>query len=220
MIHPDTEVRFISDEVGYGVVVTRPIPRGTVLWIRCLLDLNFTPDQAAALPEPYQQVLAKYAYIEPTGNYVLCWDGGRYVNHSCDPAMLGVGRDFEVAVRDLVPGDQVTCEYGSLNLTGRLACHCGAATCRGSIGGEDVLHLWQGWDRTVAESLAAAPAVPQPLLEFARDQQLFWDYVSGKTRVPSHRAYFAGLKEVSSTPGEALPWSLPSRRTVAHGGEA
>ncbi|MGA0806799.1 MAG: hypothetical protein ACO3PV_09845, partial [Pseudohongiellaceae bacterium] len=104
--------------------------------------------------------------------------------------------------------------------TGRLACHCGAATCRGSIGGEDVLHLWQGWDRTVAESLAAAPAVPQPLLEFARDQQLFWDYVSGKTKVPSHRAYFAGLKEVSSTPGEALPWSLPSRRTAAHGGEA
>lgn len=29
MIHPDTEVRFISNEIGYGVVATKFIPKGT-----------------------------------------------------------------------------------------------------------------------------------------------------------------------------------------------
>ena len=34
MIHPDTELRFISDEVGYGVFATALIGRGTITWVR------------------------------------------------------------------------------------------------------------------------------------------------------------------------------------------
>jgi hypothetical protein len=29
VIHPDTELRFVSDEIGYGVFATALIPRGT-----------------------------------------------------------------------------------------------------------------------------------------------------------------------------------------------
>jgi uncharacterized protein len=33
MVHPDTTLAFVSDAVGYGVVATRRIPRGTVVWV-------------------------------------------------------------------------------------------------------------------------------------------------------------------------------------------
>jgi len=34
MIHPDTEVRFINDEIGYGVVAKKLIPKGTITWVQ------------------------------------------------------------------------------------------------------------------------------------------------------------------------------------------
>lgn len=47
----------------------------------------------------------------------MCWDWGRYMNHSCAPNTLGLGPYADVAVRDIHPGEQLTCEYGMLNLT-------------------------------------------------------------------------------------------------------
>lgn len=34
MIHPDTEVRFINPEKGYGLVATKFIPKGTITWVQ------------------------------------------------------------------------------------------------------------------------------------------------------------------------------------------
>jgi hypothetical protein len=191
MMHPDTELRFISPEVGYGVFAVKPIPRGTVTWILCNFDMVFTPGEVAALPAPYQPIMEKYAYTDAEGNQVLCWDHGRYVNHSCDPAILGVGRDFEVAVRDVAPGEEITCEYGGLNLTREMQCCCGVSTCRGVIGRGDVLLLWPELDKCIAQTLRYARQVPQPLLPFSRNAGQFWDWVDGRSAVPSHRAYHA-----------------------------
>jgi hypothetical protein len=35
VIHPATERRFLDSEPGYGVFATRPIPRGTIVWVLC-----------------------------------------------------------------------------------------------------------------------------------------------------------------------------------------
>ena len=43
MIHPNTELKYISSEVGYGVVATEFIPAGTVTWILDKLDREFSP---------------------------------------------------------------------------------------------------------------------------------------------------------------------------------
>src|SRR5262245_53117058 len=115
MIHPHTELRFIDDNVGYGVFATEPIPRGTIVWALCRFDRVLTPDEAFAMPTAYQDVLARYAYLDREGRYVLCWDFGRYVNHSCEPSMLGLGPELEILVRDVARGDHITCEYASLN---------------------------------------------------------------------------------------------------------
>ena len=192
MIHPDTELRFIDADMGFGVFATAPIPRGTLVWVLCRLDIVLSPDALAALPPAYHPIVATYAYGDADGNRVLCWDHGRSVNHSCDPAMLGAGAAFEIAVRDIAPGDQVTCDYGGLNLPYRLRCRCGSPRCRGTVGADDVLDLWQAWDDQVARSLPRATAVAQPLAPFARDARTFWDWVNGKAPIPSHRDDHAG----------------------------
>ena len=45
MIHPHTELRFINDEIGHGVVATQFIPAGTITWVLDELDRTFTPKQ-------------------------------------------------------------------------------------------------------------------------------------------------------------------------------
>jgi hypothetical protein len=189
MIHPATELRFINDDIGYGVFARRAIPRGTVLWVLCRLDMVFTAAEAAAFPPPYRPILDRYAYTDGRGRVVLCWDHGRYVNHSCDPVMLGVGNDVEIAVRDIAAGEELTCEYATLNPTEAMVCHCGAGACRGVVGPDDVLTLWPDLDRRVAATLPSARAVAQPLLPYMDDAEAFWACVDGRAPLPSCRDY-------------------------------
>jgi uncharacterized protein len=192
MIHPDTELRFIDADIGVGVFATAPIRRGTVIWVLCRLDRILTPADIRTLPAPYLPIVEKYAYINADANHVLCWDHGRYVNHSCQPSMRGVGSEFEIALRDIMPGDHITCEYGALNLVESMPCRCGAPRCRGTISGGDVLDLWRAWDAEVAQTLPMAADVAQPLLAFARDAERFRAWVRGAEPFPSQRSCYAG----------------------------
>ncbi len=45
MIHPHTEIKFINKEVGYGVVATDFIPKGTITWVLDKLDREFTQNE-------------------------------------------------------------------------------------------------------------------------------------------------------------------------------
>ena len=85
MIHPDTELRFVSDEIGYGVFATAPIPRGTIVWVRDALDRLFRSDEIEQLPPFYRAIVEKYTYVDAESMCVLCWDLAKYVNHSCRP---------------------------------------------------------------------------------------------------------------------------------------
>ena len=62
MIHPNTELRFINNVIGYGVVATEFIPKGTITWSIDQLDRVFTPEQLQALDPVYQEILQKYSY--------------------------------------------------------------------------------------------------------------------------------------------------------------
>ncbi len=189
MIHPDTELRPISPEVGFGIVATKRIPRGTITWALCLFDLVLTPEQARAMPEAYRPILAKYAYIDAAGRLILCWDNARYMNHSCEANSLGVGGDLEIAARDIEPGEQITGEYGTLNLPRDLECRCGASSCRGLIRRADMKRLGPHWDAVVRAALPQAAKVPQPLRPFLRDSAAFDDMIAGRRPVPQHADY-------------------------------
>src|SRR5215211_4443428 len=101
MLHPDTELRYINQSLGFGIVATCLIPRGTIVW-----------------------VLDKRAYQLPNGNSVLNWDLARYFNHSCDPSCMNAGMAFEIAVRDIPPGAELTVDYRMLNKSLPYECAC------------------------------------------------------------------------------------------------
>ena len=185
MIHPHTELRIVSADIGYGVFATRLIPRGTVIWTLCDLDVRYTPQEVAGMPGHYRDILYKYAYVHPDGRFVLCWDFARYVNHSCDPTNFAIGNDFEIVGRDVLPGEQITCDYGCGNVMDDLECRCGSAACRGVIRPEDALTYGPVWDEIGARSLTHAGRVPQPLRPFIRDKESFDGIVSGRIAMPS-----------------------------------
>lgn len=190
MIHPHTELRFISDAIGRGVVATRPIPRGTITWTLDDFDLVLPPERVAVLDPHYREIVDRYAYLAPGGSYVLCWDFGRFVNHSCDPTSHSLGPDVEIAVRDIEAGEQLTSDYGELNLEGDLECRCGARRCRGTVRREDALRLWKKWDERVGETLPFVRRVEQPLWPFVRDAARLEAILGGRLPVPSTRHHY------------------------------
>jgi hypothetical protein len=185
MMHPDTEVRFISETLGYGVFALRTIPRGTITWITDPLDLKFTRDQLELLPPLCRQAVDHYGYIDPAGQYVLCWDHGKYVNHSCDPNCLSAGYQFEFAIRQIDPNEQLTDEYGLLNREDPMDCHCGSPRCRGRISRDDIQHAMAAWDSIVAESFDYIGKVDQPLWPLSTDAAEIEAVLRGELPIPS-----------------------------------
>lgn len=60
----------------------------------------------------------------------------RNINHSCAPnAVLRIaqGRVEFYALRDIEPGEELTCDYGESHHEGRLRCRCGAPLCLGRL---------------------------------------------------------------------------------------
>ncbi|MBS1914391.1 MAG: SET domain-containing protein-lysine N-methyltransferase [Bacteroidetes bacterium] len=63
-------------------------------------------------------------------------NGFRYINHSCAPNsyMRIIRNNVEFyALRDIAPGEELTCNYGETHHEGTLGCRCGSAECRGMI---------------------------------------------------------------------------------------
>jgi uncharacterized protein len=208
MLHTDTELRFISPAIGLGVVATRPIPRGTIVWTACALDRVFERASMTAFAPEVQAQIVKWSLVDAAGDYLVCWDDGRYVNHSCEPSMLPLGRDVEIVVRDLQPGDHVTAEYGRQNVA-PLACSCGAKSCRGVVRAEDALRHGAAWDRLLGEALPLVDKVAQPLLPYVRRPDELWAWVHGEIAPPSLCDSYYRV----SAPAAELALTLPPRVT-------
>ncbi len=168
MIYPDTNLRLVDEQTGHGVFATSFIPRGTVVWMHDELDQVLTPAHVDALPPALRKQVERYSYVNADGNRVLCWDHGRYVNHSCEPTTTSIGTLLEIARRDIEPGEELTCEYGLAHVVEGFECTCGAPTCRRSLMPTNLPEVWQRWDREAAEAFAWALKVPQPVLAAVR----------------------------------------------------
>jgi SET domain-containing protein len=62
--------------------------------------------------------------------------GAEYVNHCCDPnvyASVQKGHILYFAKRDIRKGEELTLDYRFGKDVERIACHCGAENCRGTI---------------------------------------------------------------------------------------
>ncbi|MEO8680511.1 MAG: SET domain-containing protein-lysine N-methyltransferase [Vicinamibacterales bacterium] len=189
MIHPDSEIRFVSPAIGYGVFAHRFIPKGTILWVFDDLDQVIPPAKQAMVSPVLQRLLEKYSYQNGRGDRILCWDHGRFVNHSCNPAALAPGFDLELAIRDIQPGEEITDDYGALNIEAAFECSCGFSGCRGTVGPGDFEAYSGHWDALVADAFRQVERVEQPLWELVREQAEIRKVLAGEMPLPSCRAH-------------------------------
>jgi hypothetical protein len=168
MLHPHTELRHVNDRIGYGIFATRRIPKGTITWVRDDLDQTFTLEEIGQFTPEYQEILEKYCFIDRNGKAVLCWDLARFMNHSCEANCIGAGYEFEVAVRDIEKGEELTDDYGTLNLLESFPCLCGRSGCRKVVEPDDLMRYWEGWDEQLRSAFACITELEQPLKGFLR----------------------------------------------------
>jgi hypothetical protein len=164
MIHPHTELQFISEKIGYGVVATKLIPKGTITWVLDKLDRIFTPAQVASMDSLYQKVLDTYTYRNPQGDYILCWDNARFINHSSNSNCITTAYEFEIAIRDIHPGEQLTDDYGYLNLDEPFEALPEEGTDRTIIYPDDLIRYYHVWDEDLLDAFPLVLTVDQPLL--------------------------------------------------------
>lgn len=161
-MHPDTEIRFINDEVGYGVVATKFIPKGTITWVQDELDQKFEPSEVKEMHPEVQKMIDKYAFRNSDGNFVLCWDLAKYVNHSFKSNCLSTAYDFELAIRDINPGEQLTDDYGYLNIDEPFKAQ-DEGTERNTVYPDDLLKYHRQWDEKLHDAFKVFGDVDQPL---------------------------------------------------------
>ena len=170
MIHPDTEVRFISEEKGYGVVATKFIPRGTITWVQDELDRIYSSAEAEALSPLIRTYLDTYCFTNKYGEKVLCWDNGKFVNHSFNPSCFSTPYDFEIAIRDIHPGEELTDDYGYLNVEKPFEV-IDEGTDRKVVYPDDLLTFHKDWDALVKENIPFVFDVGQPMLPLIPKQK-------------------------------------------------
>lgn len=169
MIHPKTELKHISNEVGYGVVATDFIPAGTITWVLDKLDREFSPLEFQSMEPIYQDILETYTFRNNIGNFVLCWDNGRYVNHSFNSNCLTTAYDFEISIRDIHPGEQLTDDYGYLNITHPFR-GVNERTKRKVVYPNDLIKYYKIWDKKLLKVFGMIISNEQPLKSLIEDE--------------------------------------------------
>lgn len=165
MIHPDTELRFINNVVGYGVVAKKFIPKGTITWVQDDLDQVFTAEDIKKIDPLVHTYLDTYCFTNGRGEMVLCWDNAKFVNHSFNPSCMSTAYDFEIAIRDIYPGEQLTDDYGYLNVSEPFEAE-DEGTERKIVYPDDILKYYEKWDNAIMANLIYIKNVQQPLQKF------------------------------------------------------
>lgn len=166
MIHPKTELRLVNETVGYGVFATDLIPEGTIVYVKDSLELVVTPTDFVMHSDEMKEVIDKYSYIDESGNRIVSWDFAKYVNHCCNCNTISTGYGFEMAVRDIQKGEQITDEYGIFNIDKEMELVCGESSCRHKITPDDFDLYYQDWDEKIQKSIGKLFEVDQPLMAF------------------------------------------------------
>jgi uncharacterized protein len=175
MIHPNTEIRYINDIMGYGVFATKFIPAGTITWALDKLDREFNKKDFESMDPIYQDILETYTYRNNLGNLILCWDNGRFVNHSFNSNCLTTAYDFEIAVRDIQVGEELTDDYGYLNISKPFE-GIDEGTERKIVYPDDLLRYHKEWDEKISNVFDKIIAVEQPLKKIIAPK--LWDKIN------------------------------------------
>lgn len=130
------EVRIRSEKGGYGVFATETVHAGEllVMWGGVIVPGDKLDELTAVARRHSIQVednlfLAPHELPEP----------GDYVNHSCDPNAGLHGQTALVAMRLVMPGEEVCYDYAMSDGCpyDEFECSCNSLECRGRVTGND-----------------------------------------------------------------------------------
>ena len=169
MIHPDTTLRWISEDKGFGIFATKRIPKGTLTFVQDDLDIRLSPDNELLKKPHYMKIVEKYSYINCDGEFVISWDHGKFMNHCCFSNTITTGFGFEVAVDDIEAGKEVTVDYGVFTISHVMNITCSKPGCRKILSHSEFDGLAPGWDARIRSSLDFYQKVDQPLAVFLDD---------------------------------------------------
>ncbi len=187
MIHPDREVKYINEALGSGVFATKALPNGTILYVIDSLEVELTSKQFNSLNKNMRDIVDTYSYINEKGHRILSWDNAKYVNHKCECNSMSTGYGFEIAIKDIDYGEEITDEYGLFNLPHAITVDCGCINCRKVVNPTDADTYLYEWDEIVKDALAYITNVEQPL----------WDHMKYKT-IKELNGYLYGNKPYKS----------------------
>lgn len=166
MLHPKTEMKFVSEDIGYGIFATELIPCGTLTWVKDELDRIITAENAQKVSRPIYHSLMKYTYRDRNGDYVFCWDLTRYINHSHRPNCILTSLGFEIAVRDIQQGEELTNDYGTLNIEEPFQCAYGPEDERIWVTPDDLITYHKKWDSEILQAIGKFKDRNQPLVSY------------------------------------------------------
>ncbi|MCB0379147.1 MAG: SET domain-containing protein [Bdellovibrionales bacterium] len=185
MVIPWVKVVWISDHKGYGLFADRFIPKGTITFAQDGLDIVISNQQLETVDPILRENVEKYSYEDYMGNRIVSWDLGKYMNHDDRASTLSTGYGFEIAVRDIQKGEEVTDDY-------RIFSTHHDTTFTVPVGsfkdftpwGQDLIDQW---DVKVKEALAVITEVDQPLKDFI-DTRLWSEVLALKKSTRNYRS--------------------------------
>lgn len=164
MMHPDTTAGYIGGYKGIGIIATKPLPMGTIIYVYDSMEIVLPPDDARITDPLYRNMLERYCFTDKRGNYVLCWDHGRYMNHCCHPNTLAMANECCIVIRDIAAGEELTEDYGLWRVVQPMALICDNPTCRNMVGANDNPLIADACDELIKNAIRKWRDVPQALL--------------------------------------------------------
>jgi len=109
------ELRFIDEKIGQGVFALENVSKGTPIWSPIAvakLTQNELEQRLNNLSRSKANEFLRQGFVLSTDLEHFCTnitDLGRFQNHSSNPNC-----DTSIALRDILAGDEVTCDYSGL----------------------------------------------------------------------------------------------------------
>jgi hypothetical protein len=163
MIIPLIEVKETKNK-GKGVFVAQFIPKGTITCFECDKCKILLENEISKLDEKAKKM---YIYHKKNGMFLYPCDETKYINHSCNSNTLNYKELFDIAVRDIKKGEEMTFDYRVFYdyPEDEFACNCNEDNCCGTV---KYIHpapkeLQAFWNERLNSAMNLINKVNQPL---------------------------------------------------------
>ena len=167
-----TEV-LVSPIHGKGLFAKQAIAEGEIVAVKGGHILTME-EWSTLEPQlgPAEIQIAEELFIAPTQQEQR-YGSMLYTNHSCSPNIAIQGQIVFVAMRDILPGEELTHDWATTDdLDYVMECKCGSPDCRGTITGrdwmkKDLQEKYKGWfcwfiQRKIDAMSSIKPLHPSP----------------------------------------------------------